>query len=146
MADKQIDWKLVTLAYEEGAADVEIARLLDITIADFYRLEEENPAFAKFVEKGRTLSQAWWYEKARKGLFTKEFNTALWNFNMKNRFGWADKIDTSDTTDKDPVNLDQAKSQLQSALKRMSSKNPELMSGLKLMQGGKGTDDSSNST
>lgn len=129
-----INWKEISEAYGEGAADVEIAKLLDITIADFYRLEQENNAFAKFAEKGRTLSQAWWYEKARKGLFTKEFNTALWNFNMKNRYGWADKLDTSDTTDKDPVNLDQAKAQLHAALNKLSKTDPSLLSGIHLVK------------
>lgn len=134
---KEIDWKAIAEEYAAGAADVEIAKLLDITINDFYRLEQEQPAFARFVDKGRTMSQAWWYEKARKGLFTKEFNTALWNFNMKNRFGWADKTDVQDTTNKDPVNLDQAKSQLQAALKRVSQSSPEILSGLNLIKGGK---------
>jgi hypothetical protein len=134
---KEIDWKAIADEYATGAADVEIAKLLDITINDFYRLEQEQPAFAKFLDKGRTMSQAWWYEKARKGLFTKEFNTALWNFNMKNRFGWADKTDIQDTTNKDPVNLDQAKSQLQAALKRVSQSSPEILSGLNLIKGGK---------
>ena len=135
---KEINWKEVADAYAEGAADVEIARLLDITIADFYQLVQDNAAFSKFVEKGRTMSQAWWYERARKGLFTKEFNTALWNFNMKNRFGWADKIDTADTTDKDPVNLDEAKAQLQRALKSIAKSNPDILSGANL---NKPTDD-----
>lgn len=126
------NWQVLLQAYEEGAADVEIARLLKITIARFYELAEESPAFAEFVERGRTLSQAWWYEKGRTGLYSKDFNTALWNFNMKNRYGWADKVDTSDKTNSDPVNLDQAKAQLQSALKKLSKKNPELLSGANL--------------
>lgn len=129
---KEINWKEIADAYAEGAADVEVAKLLDITIADFYQLTQDNAAFAKFVDKGRTMSQAWWYERARKGLFTKEFNTSLWNFNMKNRFGWADKTDIQDTTDKDPVNLDEAKSQLQTALKRIAKTNPEILSGTNL--------------
>lgn len=133
---KEINWKEIAEAYESGAADVEIAKLLDITIADFYKLEQEQPAFAKFVEKGRTMSQAWWYSVARRNLLEKQFNTALWNFNMKNRFGWADKTDIQDTTDKDPVNLDAAKSQLQQALKRVAQSNPEIVSGLRLIQGG----------
>lgn len=129
----KINWDDIANAYADGAADVEIAKLLDITISDFYRLVQDNPSFAKFVEKGRTVSQAWWYEKARRNLWSKEFNTTLWNFNMKNRYGWADKIDTSDTTDKDPVNLDEARAQLQTALKRLSKTNPEIVSGVNLL-------------
>lgn len=126
------NWEALLEAYGEGASDVEIARLLKITMARFYELMEEHPAFADFVERGRTLAQAWWYEKGRTSLWDKSFNTALWNFQMKNRFGWADKVDTSDTTDKDPANLDQAKGQLQQALKRLAKKSPELLSGANL--------------
>lgn len=126
------DWKALLTAYGEGASDVEIARLLKITLNRFYQLIEEVPAFAEFVEQGRTLSQAWWYEKGRTGLWSKDFNVSLWNFNMKNRYGWADKVDTADKTDSDPVNLDQAKAQLAQALKRLSKKNPELLSGANL--------------
>lgn len=126
------DWKALLAAYGEGASDVEIARLLGITINRFYQLIEETPAFAQFAEQGRTLAQAWWYEKGRTGLWSKEFNTSLWNFNMKNRYGWADKVDTADKTDSDPVNLDQAKAQLAIALKHLGKKNPELLSGANL--------------
>lgn len=136
MSTKPIDWKTIADIYSNGGFDVNIARELDITIADFYRLEQEQPAFAKFVEKGRTMSQAWWYDQCRKNLTTKGFNTTLYNFVMKNTQGWADKTDIQDTTDKDPVNLDAAKSQLQQALKRVAQSNPEIVSGLRLIQGG----------
>lgn len=126
------NWEALLDAYGNGASDVEIARALKLTTKRFYQLCEENPAFQEFVEKGRTLAQAWWYEKGRTSLWDKGFNTALWNFNMKNRYGWADKVESSDTTDKDPVNLDEAKAQLASALKRLGKKNPELLSGVNL--------------
>lgn len=126
------DWAALTEAYAEGAADVEIAKMLDITIARFYQLCEEVPAFNAFAEKGRTLSQAWWYEKGRRNLGSKEFNTALWNFNMKNRFGWADRVENNDVTDKEPTNRDQLMGQLQKQLKVLGAKNPELLSGANL--------------
>lgn len=128
------DWDKLVALYAEGASDPEIARELKITIARFYQLMEESPSFANFVERGRTLSMAWWYEKGRTGLFAEKFNTSLYNFNMKNRHGWADKVDTNDTTDKDPVNLDQAKGQLAQALKLLGKKHPELLSGANLKE------------
>lgn len=126
------DWEALTEAYAEGAADVEIAKMLDITIARFYQLCEEVPAFNSFAEKGRTLSQAWWYEKGRRNLSSKTFNTALWNFNMKNRFGWADRVESNDVTNKEPTNRDQVMGQLQKALKTLGAKNPEILSGANL--------------
>ena len=133
----QVNWAEIAEAYAEGAADVEIAKMLNLTIADFYQLEQERPAFAKFVEKGRTMSQAWWYERARKGLFSKEFNTSLWNFNMKNRYGWADKTDISDSNST-PVSLDEAKAQLNQALARIAKTSPELLSGANLEKASNG--------
>lgn len=132
MAAPTPNWQTLVDEYEQGASDVEIAKLLKITITRFYQLIEESESFAEFVERGRTLSRAWWESAGRKNLWNKEFNTALWNFNMKNRYGWADKVDTNDTTNKDPVDLDQARSQLQSALKALGKKHPELISGLNL--------------
>lgn len=126
------DWNSLVEEYSLGASDVEIAKLLKITINKFYQLIEENAAFAEFVDRGRTLSRAWWESQARKNLWNKEFNTALWNFNMKNRYGWADKVDTNDTTNKDPVSLDALKSDLAQALTRLSKKNPELLKGVHL--------------
>lgn len=126
------DWKVAARIYEEGGSDVEVAKYLGLTESAFYNLAEENPSFATFVEKGRTLAKAWWYEKARSGIQADKFNTSLFNFVMKNRWGWADKIDTNDTTEKDPVNLDQVQGQLQSALKQISKKYPELLSGVNL--------------
>lgn len=119
-------------AYLEGASDVEVATVLGVTIARFYQMYEELPDFARFVDQGRTLSQAWWYEKARKNLWNKEFNTALWNFNMKNRYGWADKVDHADKTDSTPVDINSVKGELAAALKRLATKNPELLSGMNL--------------
>ena len=129
---KQIDWDELTIAYGNGAADVEIARLLGVTISKFYELYETNVAFSDFVDSGRTLSQAWWYEQSRKGLWNKAFNTSLFNFVMKNRFGWADKMEATDNTDKDPVNLDQIKGQVSVAMKKLAESNPELFSGVNL--------------
>lgn len=126
------DWPGALTAYGEGASDVEVAKILKITIAKFYQLYEEVTSFRDFAERGRTLSQAWWYEQGRTGLFRKDFNGALWNFNMKNRHGWTDRVESSDITDKEPINLDQAKGQLAQALKILGKKNPELLSGATL--------------
>lgn len=126
------DWSGALAAYGEGASDVEIAKILNITISKFYQLCEDTPSFRDFADRGRTLSQAWWYEQGRTGLFRKDFNVALWNFNMKNRHGWADRVETNDTTEKEPASLDQAKGQLAAALKSLGKKNPELLSGANL--------------
>lgn len=125
------NWDLLIQEYSEGASDVEIARLLKITYARFLALCEEVPEFSTFIERGRTLAQAWWYEQGRKNLWNKEFNTTLYNFNMKNRHGWADKVDTNNGSGTD-VNLDQAKAALTAALRAVAKTNPELLTGANL--------------
>lgn len=41
------------------------------------------------------LSEAWWEEHGRLNLHNREFNSVLWYMNMKNRFGWRDRIDSN---------------------------------------------------
>lgn len=114
-------------AYSEGASDVEIAKILGLTKAQFLDLEQENDGFAKVVARGRTLSEAWWYEIGRKGMTMEKFNGPLFGFNMKNRFGWADKVDTGDKSNEAPINQDEAAAQLRKALGKLAKKNPELL-------------------
>lgn len=114
-------------AYTHGAGDVEVAALLKVPLKKFQETCEQVPDFRRIVELGRTLSEAWWTSKGRLNLLTKEFNTALWNFNMKNRFNWRDKIDTAESNASEPMNLDQAKAELQRALRQIEKSHPEVM-------------------
>ena len=55
------------------------------------------------VKKGEQLSQAWWLNIARENIISKyqgdNINATLWYMNMKNRFGWKDKQETSFSAD-----------------------------------------------
>jgi hypothetical protein len=53
---------------------------------------------------------------------------------MKNRYGWADKIDTQDTTGKENVNQDQLRAEFNVLLKRVAKSNPELLSSVHLVE------------
>lgn len=130
----QPNWQAIEEAYANGAADVEIAALLGITIGRFFSLVQEHEPFAALVEKGRTMSQAWWVSQGRLNLKNKEFQSTLYNFNMKNRYGWADKIDTQDTTGKENINQDQLRAEFNVLLKRVAKSNPELLSSVHLVE------------
>lgn len=133
IAEKQgPDWAKLRALYSEGADDPEIARELNIPMKKFHQLYEEVAAFADFVDMGRTLSMAWWYEKGRKGLQADKFNGPLFGFNMKNRFGWADKVDTSTTSIDGPIDAAKVKSDLMAAIKKLSKVYPELVSADKV--------------
>lgn len=113
--------------YTQGGSDAEVAASLRVTIKVFYKQMEDNPAFRELVEFGRTLSQAWWESQFRKNVANKNFNATLLTFYMKNKHGWADKVDSTSTTDNTNVNLDDLRTRALSEVTKFIKKHqPEL--------------------
>jgi len=86
--------------YSEGAADVEIKALIYEWRGTFScdlwnRWMKEDEEFSITIKKGRMLSESWWNKSGRKNLKSKEFSYTGWYMNMKNRFGWRDKQETT---------------------------------------------------
>lgn len=102
-------------AYREGASDHEVCSILKITYKKFQNYYESNPSFKELVDIGRTLSHAWWLTQGRKNITNGKFNTSLWNFNMKNRFGWADKTESKSLQSED-YDLDSLSTKLRTML------------------------------
>ncbi|UFK09588.1 DNA-packaging protein small subunit [Xanthomonas phage DES1] len=122
--------------YAEGAGDAEVAAELKLTLKQFYQQISDNDKFATLIEFGRTMSQAWWERNARKNINNKQFNTSLWSFYMKNKHGWADKIESTGTTDPLNNNLDQLKQEVEARLaKYLKKNNPELTDAKLLIEG-----------
>lgn len=119
--------------YQEGAGDVEIADNLGMTLKQFRDLCETNEPFRHFVERGSTVAQAWWWRQGRTNLKNKNFLHGMWAFNMKNRYGWAEKNDTTTTGELD-LSVDQVQRQLNQALKELGKKNPELVRQLNFVE------------
>lgn len=124
--------------YKEGAGDVEIAQHLGMTIKEFRDLCDDNVAFRNFVERGSTAAQAWWWKQGRVNLNNKNFSPQMWAFNMKNRYAWAEKTDTTTNGELD-VSLDTVQRQLAQALKELSKKSPELARQLNFVEAKDGT-------
>lgn len=101
-------WSREVIAlYEEGASDAEVAAHLRVPIKAFHKRMQESTAFNDLVDFGRTLSRAYWERLARKNVGNKSFNSSLYAFYMKNRHGWADKIETTGSNETINYNVDE---------------------------------------
>lgn len=83
--------------YSEGAADVEICRELNWSQKQFDDYYQTHEGFKALVDFGRLASKAWWYSQGRKNLQNRSFATPLYALNMKNRFGWAEKQENTES-------------------------------------------------
>jgi len=121
--------------YKEGGSDAEVAASLRVTIKAFYKQMDDNPAFKELVEFGRTLSQAWWESQFRHNIKNKNFNSTLLTFYMKNKHGWADKVEQSSTVDSVNVNLDELRTRAIKEVEAFIKKNtPELTDAQRVLQ------------
>ena len=111
--------KQVIEHYSDGYSDKEVAASMNITFREFNAMLSDNPTFAKLVEFGRTLSAAYWEGLARTNIKNKTFNTPLYNFYMKNKFGWADKIETTNANENTNLSLDQLQDKINQQLKKL---------------------------
>lgn len=122
--------------YSEGYSDAEVAAELKITLREYYRQAQENSTFAQLVEYGRTLSLAYWEGLARKNVTNRNFNTSLYNFYMKNRHGWADKVEsTTNLADIQNADLDTLREQTKEQVSKfLDTHLPEISDAKKLLQ------------
>lgn len=98
--------------YSEGCSDAEVAASLRVPLREYLKQINDNPAFGQLVEFGRTLSQGFWEGLARKNVGNKSFNSPLYAFYMKNRHGWADKVETTSIDDTASTDLDTLRQQV----------------------------------
>lgn len=105
--------------YTEGASDVEVCAEIKVSLAKFNDRYKSDMNFKELVDFGRLLSHAWWMRQARLAIRDKTFNTAMWQFVMKNRFGWADKTENVERLPDGMVDLDSLKAKMEQMLPQM---------------------------
>ena len=86
---------LVIEEMKQGASIEELPLVLDVVCSTIYQWQEQFPEFSEAIKRGVSFSQAWWMKKGRTNLENKEFSATLFYMNMKNRFGWRDKTETT---------------------------------------------------
>lgn len=124
--------KILTL-YSLGADDWEVCTGLQITRTEFLKRYADDSIFKKCVDYGRTMERAWWTKQGRVNLSNKSFNSSIYSLHMKNRFGWAEK---AETTARDVDNIkDMTPDEIRQKIEQMQ---PQVTEILKLAAG-KGT-------
>lgn len=122
--------------YTEGGSDAEVAAFLRVPMKKFYKQMDDNSAFKELIEFGRTLSQAWWEGQFRRNVHNKNYNSALLSFYMKNKHGWADKVDTTSSTESTNITLDEARAIANKKVADFLKKNtPELTDAQRVLKG-----------
>ena len=89
--DSQVQWRLHALG--------------GLNQTTYERMYREEPEFKRVIDHGMMLCEDWWLNEGKKmmrGAYEKAV-PAVWIFNMKNRFKWADKQEVSGPGGKDLI-------------------------------------------
>ena len=84
---------------KEGASLIEVAADIGINADTLHTWRKSNTEFSDAVKIGMQLSEAWWMREGREALRDRDFNYTGWYMNMKNRHGWADKVEKKEQHD-----------------------------------------------
>ena len=90
----------VLALYKDGGSDVEVKALIYEWRGSFSndlwnRWIKEDEQFSQTIKIGKIMSEAWWSKSGRKNLENKDFSYTGWYMNMKNRFKWTDRQETT---------------------------------------------------
>lgn len=89
-----VGWKEEIIALGKvGASRAEINAYLGIDNETFDAMCKRDHMFSAVIKQFLVNSEAWWTKHGRTQLTEKGFNAVLWYMNMKNRFGWKDKVE-----------------------------------------------------
>lgn len=106
LEDLPKDWEnMVISLMSEGGSKKEVITELKIGSQLFYEFISRYEEFSNAIKRGEELSESFWEKQGRINLYNKGFNTALWYINMKNRFGWKDKIESTLNGENMVINL-----------------------------------------
>lgn len=92
--DLPANWKqIMTDCGTEGGSAVEVRCLLGIAMSAWETLLDDSEEFREAEKIRQELCEVWWHRQGRRMTQDGQGSSAVWIFNMKNRFGWRDKHD-----------------------------------------------------
>jgi hypothetical protein len=98
------------------------AAVADVCVDTLYEWEKKHPEFSDAKKRARIKGQLVWEQMGMQGMRTEgAFNSAVWIFNMKNRFKWHDQVKVEadiKTEDKKDERLNEVLALLQSEFKK----------------------------
>jgi DNA-binding XRE family transcriptional regulator len=78
-----------------GLSYESFAGLIKVSSTTLYNWEKRIPEWVQAKKEAKELCRLFWEKAGIEGMHRggkdKPFQPAVWTFNMKNRFGWADK-------------------------------------------------------
>lgn len=87
-----------------GLSFESFAAVADVDRDTIYEWAKTYPDFSDAKKRGSAKSQLIWEQEGITGMKMMGFNSAIWIFNMKNRFGWKDQPE-SDNSSLKPIPL-----------------------------------------
>lgn len=91
---------------EQGYSFESFAGVLRVSRQTIYDWADRHQEFLDSKRAGTELSRLWWERTGHAGMFMggkdNPFNSTVWVFSMKNRFGWKDR---TEVTNKDIKSL-----------------------------------------
>jgi len=81
---------------EEGLSYETFAAVIEVNKDTLYEWEAVHPEFSEAKKLAFEKNRAFWEKIGTAGMVGKipGFNATVWIFNMKNRHGWRDRIET----------------------------------------------------
>lgn len=112
----------------DGLSYETFAVVIGVNVDTLYHWETTRPGFSEAKKRAFSQNKLFWEKMGIAGMVGKVpgFNATLWIFNMKNRHGWRDRIETENKTTLDAkVNLNGQIVQLIEEFEAGGGKDPE---------------------
>jgi hypothetical protein len=96
------NWKQILIDLgKEGKSQVHMAKALGMSKRTLFEMKAKDEEFSRALDDALDEAQVWFENVGREGMFMggkdNPFQANLWALHMKNRFGWADKQEVSQT-------------------------------------------------